>query len=817
MPTPRVRIGGATCWMVLLSCLVILSGVSSLFASNGRSTSNFCKGWKFNLGDVPNGQAADLADSNWRTIDIPHDWSIEGNFSETNPATPSGGALPGGIGWYRKEFTVPTSDTSRLTFVEFDGIYRNSEVWINGHPLGKRPYGYSSFEYELTPYLHYGSPKNVIAVRVDNSEQPNSRWYSGSGIYRHVWLRTTAKVRVDHWGTYITTPVVSEEETTIAIRTVVRSSRQAKERVRLETRVIDGAGKLVAHGELRLEVPADSTLRVEQALKLEHPQLWSLDHPQLYRVESIVRSGTTVEDTYVTAIGIRSLRFDAERGFFLNESPVKIKGVCDHHDLGCLGAAVSSRALERQLEMLKAMGVNAIRTSHNPPAPELLDLCDRMGFVVMDEAFDMWKKGKTPFDYSLNWDEWHKADLTDMILRDRNHPSVAIWSIGNEVMEQYDPNDNSGAEIAAELSSIVRSLDPTRPITSACNEPNPKNPVIRSGALDLIGHNYHINEFSEFPSTYPGKRFIATETTSALATRGQYDLPSDSIRRWPERWDLPLAGGNPDNTCSAYDNCSTPWGSTHEETWKVVKKYDFLSGMFIWTGFDYLGEPTPYGWPSRSSYFGIIDLAGFPKDVYYMYQSEWTRAPVLHLFPHWNWRPGQTVDVWVYTNCEEVELFLNGQSLGSKRKSGEEIHLMWRLTFAPGTLRAVGRSAGREVLVREQRTAGPPAKIVLAADRALIAADGEDLSFVTATVVDDQETIVPDADNLIHFAVSGKGRLAGLDNGCQTSHESFVGSSHKAFNGLCLAVLRSEDVPGEIRLTATAEGLVPGSITINSK
>jgi len=404
-----------------------------------------------------------------------------------------------------------------------------------------------------------------------------------------------------------------------------------------------------------------------------------------------------------------------------------------------------------------------------------------------------------------------------MILRDRNHPSIIVWSIGNEVMEQWDKTDNSGTVIARELATIVRGLDPTRSITSACNNPDPSNPLIQSGALDLIGYNYSQGKFPDFPATFPGARFLATETTSALATRGIYNMPSDFVRRWPVRWDQPFRDGNPDNTCSSYDNCSTPWGSTHEETWKIVKKYPFLSGMFIWTGFDYLGEPTPYDWPSRSSYFGILDLAGFPKDAYYMYQSEWTDKPVLHVFPHWNWKNGDTVDVWAYTNCDEVELFLNSQSQGTKKKVGNELHMAWRLAFSPGTLRAVGRTVGKETLVRVVKTAGAPATIALEADRALIAADGKDLSFVTVRVLDGEGTLVPHADNLIDFEVSGEGRVAGVDNGLQTSHEPFKATSRKAFNGLCLAVIQSGKTAGRVTVTARSAGLAAGSAVITTR
>ena len=669
----------------------------------------------------------------------------------------------------------------------------------------------------MTPFLNYGEGKNVLAVKVDNSQQPNSRWYSGSGIYRNVWLVTTEKVHVDHWGTFITTPEVTEQTAKVSVETKVRNATPEDQPVTLRTVIVDGGGTQVATTESKATVPKDSVCEISQELIVRNPVLWSLKNPELYRAVTTIKCNGEKCDDYETTFGIRTFAFDSEKGFLLNGKQVKINGVCNHHDLGFLGAAINRRALERQLEILKDMGCNGIRTSHNPPAPELLDLCDRMGFIVLDEAFDMWKKKKTDHDYSLDWDQWHRRDLEDMVRRDRNHPSVFSWSIGNEVIEQWDKQDSSGVVIAGELAAIVKGLDPTRPITSACNDPTPLNPLIKSGALDLIGYNYSHEKFPDFPVTFPGKRFLATETVSALGTRGHYDMPSDSIRRWPERWDKPFDKGNPDNTCSSYDNCSAPWGSTHEETWKVMKKYEFLSGMFIWTGFDYLGEPTPYGWPSRSSYFGIVDLAGFPKDAYYMYQSEWTDKPVLHVFPHWNWKEGDTVDVWAYTNCEEVELLLNGRSLGSKKKTGDELHLMWRLPFAPGTLEAIGRTDGKEVLTQEIKTSGPPAKILLEADRSVITADGKDLSFVTVKVMDEEGTLVPYANNLIRFDVFGEGSIIGVDNGLQTSDESFQANYRKAFNGMCLAVIQSNQKPGKIRLEADSGGLIGSSIVIDTK
>jgi len=779
-----------------------------------RQRIDFDKGWAFHLGDTVQAEQPNFSDAGWRKLNLPHDWSIEGKFSQGNPAGIGGGALPGGIGWYRKSFTVEEADKGKLIFIDFDGVYLNSEVWINGHYLGKRPNGYSSFRYELTPYLNYGDKKNTIAVKVDNSQQPNSRWYSGSGIYRNVWLVKTNPVYVDHWGTYITTPEINTQTAKIAISTKINNRAGKKGPYTLKSTIYDADGKEVARRQTdNLQLP-DSTNQFSQQLTVESPKLWSIEKPYLYSVVTQVEQSSNVVDKYETPLGIRYFNFDAEKGFSLNGRPMKILGVCNHHDLGALGAAVNTRALERQLEILKEMGVNGIRTSHNPPAPELLDLCDKMGFIVMDEAFDMWKKGKNKYDYSQAWDKWHRKDLEDLVRRDRNHPSVFIWSIGNEIPEQWD--SIAGPQIAKELAGIVKSLDKTRSITSALNDPQPKNNIYTSGALDLVGFNYHHELYKNFPKNFPGQKFIATETTSALATRGTYSMPSDSIRRWPIRWDIPFHGGNSDLTVSAYDNVSAPWGSTHEETWKEIKKYPFLSGMFIWTGFDYIGEPTPYEWPAHSSYFGVVDLAGFPKDSYYMYKSEWTQDTVLHVFPHWNWKSGKTIDVWAYYNhADEVELYLNGKSVGKRSKQGDDLHVMWRLKFEPGTLRAVSRKDGKEVLTREIKTAGAPAKIILEADRNHIKADGKDLSFVTVRIVDKDGVEVPYAANQVHFKLDGKASIAGVDNGLETSMEPFKANLRKAFHGKCLAIVQAQEVAGEVKLTATSEGLEPATVSIN--
>lgn len=802
---------------LLFSCLLCFFVAPLCFANSrpGKKVS-FNQNWRFQLGDVANGQAVRFDDSQWRQLNLPHDWSIEGEFSEKHPAGTGGGALPGGLGWYRKTFTIPAGAKGKLIFIEFDGVYRNSEVWINGHYLGKRPYGYSTFEYELTPYLVYGAKPNAIAVKVDNSQQPNSRWYSGSGIYRNVWLTTLDPVHIGHWGTWVTTPEVNTESATIDFKTQVNNSSKRTAPVNLTTIIQDANGREVARHTQKGVAAEDSRAEVSQTLKVSSPKLWSDEDPYLYKVVSQLEQGGRVVDRYETPLGIRTFRFDVDKGFFLNGKPLKIRGVCNHHDLGSLGAAVNTRAIERQLEMLKVMGVNALRTSHNPPAPELLDLTDKMGFIVMDEAFDVWKIQKTKFDYHLDFDEWHKRDLEDMVLRDRNHPSIFIWSIGNEVMEQWNRNPEGGT-ISRKLVAIVRSLDPTRPITAACNGVSTDNKVLTEGGLDLVGTNYHHAELPEFAKRFPGRAIIGAETNSSVHSRGSYAMPSDEIRRWPRKQDDILALG-PTYECSAYDNSTAPWGSAHEEMWKLVKKHDWFSGMYIWTGWDYLGEPTPFPWPAVSSYFGIIDLAGFPKDPYYFYQSEWTNTPVLHVVPHWNWKPGEKVDVVAYfNNADEVELFLNGRSQGAKRKQGDDMRVFWRLAFEPGVLKAVSRKNAQVVLTKEVRTAASPAKIVLIPDRQTIKADGADLSFVTVKVVDNNGTLVPAADNLIKFELTGPGSIAGVDNGNQISHESFKANQRKAFHGMALAIIQAKQKTGRIVLKARSGGLESASVVINAR
>ena len=570
--------------------------------------------------------------------------------------------------------------------------------------------------------------------------------------------------------------------------------------------------------------------------------LWSCETPYIYRVVTEVLVSGKVVDEVETTTGFRDFKFDAQTGFWLNGRNFKLNGVCEHHDFGCLGAALNEDALHRKLTKLKAMGVNSIRSSHNPPAPELLNMCDTMGLIVMDESFDMWRRRKTQNDYARFFDEWHERDLTDLVLRDRNHPSILMWSIGNEVLEQWSSAEadtlsleqanlilNAGHDASTlakdgemsvqslmtqHLAEIVKRYDNSRPITAGCNEPAPGNHLFKSGAIDIIGFNYHHQWVPGVPKNFPGKPFIFSESVSALQTRGYYMMPSDSIYRAPKEWWLPYT--DPSYMCSAYDNMSASWGSTHEETWDVVKHTPYVGGQYIWTGFDYIGEPTPYGFPARSSYFGIIDLAGFPKDTYYMYQSEWTAKPVLHLFPHWNWIPGDEIDMWCYyNNADEVELFINGKSQGIRRKTAHtaegwkaglctEYHVGWRVTFEPGEVKVVARKDGKVVSEQVTKTAGAPDHIRLSVDY-----KGKNTTFVVAEVVDKDGLLCPWAEDQIFFG--GDSRIIGTDNGCQTSMESFVAPQRKAFFGKCMVV-----VQGRGQLTAKAYNLKGASLEITN-
>lgn len=834
--------------LIVLACLALFGGAAifSASAADPRAES-FNDGWKFSLGDAPEMASPDYDDSNWRNLSLPHDWAIEGDFNIDNPSGTGGGALPGGIGWYRKSFTISPAQQGKKTFIDFDGAYMNSTVFINGHELGTRPYGYASFSYDLTPYLKTDG-ENVIAVRVNNAEQPNSRWYSGCGIYRNVWLRSLNEIHIPLWGQQINADV-TDSIAAVTIRTDIVSNARKTRNISIYTALIDAAGKMIGKTEPRTVRLSrkNASAEVTAKLDLRNPHLWSTEDPYLYTLATFISDAKTGEllDTYLQTTGFRYFSFDPKTGFSLNGKAMKINGVCMHHDLGALGAAVNTRAIERQLEILKEMGVNAYRASHNPPAPEVLDLCDRMGILVMDETFDMWRKKKTSHDYARYFPDWHERDLTDLIVRDRNHPSVIIYSIGNEVLEQWSSakadtltleqanlilNFGHGKEnlakegenlsvnslLTKKLAGMVKDLDPSRPVTAGCNEPDPGNHLFRSGALDIIGYNYHDNWFDSVPGWFPDKPFIISESVSALMTRGYYRMPSDSLYIWPKRWDIEFRDST--FSCSSYDNCHAPWGNTHEGTLGHLDSKDFIAGQFIWTGFDYLGEPTPFGWPARSSYFGIVDLAGIPKDIYYMYQSQWRPdKTVLHLFPHWNWQPGQEIDMWAYyNNADEVELFINGESQGIRKPEPGKYHASWRVSFQPGSVKAVSRKDGRTVATREIRTAGSPYRIRLTPDRQSIKADGKDLSYVLVEILDKDGNLCPWAENQVTFDVKGAGFNAGVDNGSPISLEHFKDNKRKAFYGKAMLIVQNNGSEGPVSVTATSPDLKPFTTTINS-
>lgn len=778
-----------------------------------RDRKLFNEGWKFQLGDHTGANNPAFNDASWRTLNLPHDWSIEGKFDKANPAKPEGGALPTGIAWYRKSFSVPASFTGKNVSITFDGVYQHSEVWVNGKYLGKRPNGYITFSYDLTPYL-LKNKTNVIAVKVDNSDQPNSRWYSGSGIYRNVWLTAVNNIHIAQWGTFVTTPEVSKASARVAVKTQISSKVRSSAKIQVRQSVIDAAGKLVSRVQSVVDANSDN-LTLDQDIKLSNPHLWSVESPYMYSLKTELLQGTKLIDVYNTPFGVRYFNFDAEKGFSLNGEHMIIKGVCMHHDLGALGAAINTRAIERQLQLLKGMGCNGIRTSHNPPAPELLDLCDKMGFIVMDETFDMWAIKKNKRDYHLDFPEWHKRDLEDHVMRDRNHPSIFMWSIGNEIREQFD---TTGVRVTRELTGIVRNLDNTRAVVSALTEMNPaKNNIAKAGVLDILGFNYNDSKYDSLPIKFKGAKFLGSETTSAIATRGYYDTPTDTIRLWPFSSKIKFTPENANSMAPAHDNVAAYWGTTHEHNWKSIKDRPFMTGMYVWTGFDYLGEPAPFPWPARSSYFGIFDLAGFPKDSYYMYKSEWTKEDVLHILPHWNWKAGQSIDVWgYYNNADEVELYVNGKSAGIRKKGNDDLHVSWKVSFEPGELKAVSRRNGKTVKTEIVKTAGVPAKISLKVDRNKIRANGTDLSFVTVEIQDKDGNMIPDADNLVNFKLSGPASIAGVDNGYQASMEPFKANYRKAFNGKCLAIIQSAKTAGSITLTASSAGLSSASVTISA-
>ena len=774
-------------------------------------------GWRFAIGDPAGAEAPDFDDASWRRLDLPHDWSIEGPYDSAAATTGRGGYLPTGVGWYRRSFSLPPGPSDRRVSIQFDGIYQNSYVWINGTLLGHRPYGYVSFAYDLTPHLVEGD--NLIAVRVDNSKQPNSRWYSGSGIYRHVWLTLTRPLHVGHWGTFVTTPEVDSASALVEARIRLENDAYISHSGVLRSEIFEPGGREVARTETPYALATGEQSEIEQEFRLTSPSLWSPRTPALYTLRTTVenRAGEVLDRTE-TPFGIRRIAFDADRGFLLNGERVKMLGVNLHHGGGPVGAAVPEAVWERRLLKLKEMGVNAIRTAHNPPAPEFLDLCDRLGFLVMNEAFDEWTVEKVEFGYHVDFAEWHERDLVDFMHRDRNHPSVVMWSLGNEIGEQHAPG---GDEVLRDLVEIAHREDPTRPVTTGNDHiyaDDGATTVEFMELLDIVGYNY-VDRWHERRELYamqdrhahPDWMLIGTESVVVRGTRGEYLLPDDSSRMRP---------------------FYTAAMIRPEQLWKFVSLNDWFMGDFMWTGVDYLGESR---WPRKNSTSGVLDLVGFPDDGYYFYQSQWTEEPMIHLFPHWNWegREGQFIPVLAYTNVDAVELYLNDRFVGEKRlefprqgttgswnnyenprvfPTTADLHLSWDVPWEPGVLRAVGKRGDEVVVTQVVRTTGAPAALRLGVDRTEIRAGERDVAHVTVEVVDSDGLIVPDADDRIRFSVEGPARLLAVGNGDPRDHDSYQAPGRRVFHGLALALVQSMDEIGRVRVRAEAEGLAPASV-----
>ncbi|HUX56380.1 MAG TPA: beta-galactosidase GalB [Bacteroidales bacterium] len=783
-------------------------------------------------------------DSSWEKVNLPHDWAIKGPFLIGWKAEVGGGMgrLPSnGVAWYRKKLDIPASDAGKSIFLDVDGAMSYAMVWLNGSLVGGWPYGYNSWRLDLTPYVVPGG-ENQLAIRLDNPKN-SSRWYPGGGIYRNVWLTKTSPIHVGQWGTYITTKDVSKTSATINLEVTIDNNSKTDANIEVITRIyaIDAKGNktgnaIVNFATLNSKIVAGGSTKVNGSVSIKNPKLWgppSTQSPNLYMaVSTLLLSGKPI-DEYETRFGIRSLVFDPDKGIIINGEHILIKGVNQHHDLGALGAAFNTRAAERQLEILREMGCNAIRMSHNPPAPELLELTDRMGFLVLDEIFDSWELKKTPHDFHLIFSDWSEPDTRAFVCRDRNCPSVIIWSFGNEVGEQYTGDE--GATIAKRLHDIIKEEDPTRPSTSAMNYAKPYMALPK--VLDIISLNYQgegIRQSPEFEGTdrirtapqydayhaqFPNKVILSGETASAASSRGIYLFPVSREISAPIR----DGRGGDSKICqvSAYELHAVDFGSTADKVFGSLERHPFVAGEFVWNGWDYLGEPTPY-YESRSSYTGIIDLAGFKKDRFYLYQSHWLPdLPMVHILPHWDWseRIGEVTPVHVFTSGDEAELFLNGKSLGRKKKEQYEYRLRWdSVTYEPGELKAVAYKNGKKWAENEVKTTDKPMKLLASTDREMIKADGKDLAFITVQITDKDGLVVPLSNNQIEFSIEGPGEIVATDNGDPTNMVSFSSKKREAFSGLCLAIVRSSaGNPGFITVTAKFHGLKDTRVYIKSK
>ncbi len=734
-------------------------------------------------------------DSTWETVNLPHDWAVYLPFVDvrnfaimSHGYKPIGGAYPAtSIGWYRKEFTVPAQSLGKRIVIQFDGVYRDCIVWLNGNFVGKNMSGYAPFSFDVTNFINY-SEKNYLVVRV-NATNYEGWFYEGAGIYRHVWLIETPPLHIPIYGTYIRTTSLSGGKATMAIETKVSNREEAGAKLDVESLILDEHGRLVGRvSSDGLSLKLYEKKNFTQTLKVDHPELWSPDHPYLYKLYSVVKSDGKIVDRVETNFGIRTLRWTSNDGFFLNGKRVEIKGTCNHQDFAGVGTAVPDGLQYFRVKKLKEMGSNAWRMSHNPPTPALLDACDKLGMMVMDE------------NRLLNSSPEYVSQFKRLILRDRNHPSVIVWSIGNE--EGGVQNRPVGVRIAKTLLRIQKELDPSRTCTYAANDGGAYDHAVNS-VIPVRGFNYHDGDIAKYHAEHPDQPLIGTETASTVSSRGEY--ANDTAKGY----------------VSDYDVNAPPWGNTAEQWWTLYDEHRYLAGGFVWTGFDYRGEPTPYRWPDINSNFGLMDVCGFPKNNFYYYQSWWSDKTVLHIFPHWNWqgKEGQPIDVWCFSNCDSVELLLNGKSLGTKVMKRDS-HLQWTVNYELGTLEARGWRDGKMYVTKEETT-GDPVSIRLTPDRDTIRANSESASVVKVTVLDSHGREVPTADNLIHFTAEGQGMIIGVGNGNPSSHEpdKYPDGNYqrKLFNGKCAVVILSDRTPGEITLKATGDGLKAATLRIDTR
>jgi len=785
---------------------------------------------------------SDFDDSQWENIVLPHDWAINGPFQEGDGAEVTGGMgrLPSnGVAWYRREIEVTNADKDKQVYLDIDGAMSYCMVWLNGNLVGGWPYGYNSFRLDLSPYLDFKG-ENQLAIRLDNPNH-SARWYPGGGLYRNVWLTKTNKVHVAHWGAQVATRDVSEKSATVDFKVLVDNNSDLKVSVEALTQIyaLDENGEIngiavTSFAKEELEIPPGKSKRISSSALVSNPNLWGpppTQTPSLYKALTTLRSNGQIVDTFETVFGIRSLKFDPEQGILVNGELIKLKGVNEHHDLGALGAAFSVSAAERKLRILREMGCNAIRMAHNPPAPELLQLTDKMGFLVIDEVFDSWERKKTPHDFHLIFPDWHEADARAMVRRDKNHPSIIMWSYGNEVGEQY--TDEEGAAIGRRLVEIVKDEDPTRLTTSAMNWAKSDMPF--PTAMDVISFNYQGEgirqdpifdevkdriktkpQYEPYRKKFPNKVILSSETASAASSRGIYLFPVTNKISAPM-----LHGNGKDDSISqvsAYELYAVDFGSTPDKVFASLDKHPYSAGEFVWTGFDYLGEPTPY-YDCRSSYNGILDLAGFPKDRFYLYQARWRPDfPMVHILPHWNWpdRVGKITPIHVITSGDEVELFLNGKSLGRKKKGDFEYRLRWDdVVYEPGVVKAISYKDGKIWTEETIKTTGEPAKLMVSTDRSMISANGKDLSYITVKVADENGNYVANADNEIEFVVEGQGELVATDNGDPCDMTEFSSAKRNAFSGMALGIVRSkENQAGVIKVIVRSAGLESATLEI---